>query len=154
MVRVLQDAGSKVTAFDIKRYRREYGVKDFLKYEGRSYEWIITNPPYRHSDKFFHMARKNSTHGVALLLRLSWLQGRNRWKKIFSIYPPSAVGILNERMPGVHGKVVSKGLTFFQHCWVIWDWKDLAVNGSEHPPAIYWTPPGCQESLERAGDYR
>jgi hypothetical protein len=36
--------------------------------------WTVTNPPFKHADEVLHLAYKYSAEGVAMLLRLSYLE--------------------------------------------------------------------------------
>ena len=58
------------------------GVSFAFGDEVRSFDWVITNPPFRLADKFVLRALPLADRGVAMLCRLTWLEsvGRYRWE--------------------------------------------------------------------------
>ena len=84
----LRDYGYTVTESDIDPTLRGK-ARDFLSDDfNEEAEWVVTNPPYtikggpRASD-FYRQAMEVATKGVAMLLRLSWLEAcRDRKDKL------------------------------------------------------------------------
>ena len=69
MSKVLNCYFRKVVSSDIHGYG--FGsVKNFLdKSYKNSFDWVITNPPFRLAEEFFNAANNVATNGVALLAR-------------------------------------------------------------------------------------
>ena len=92
MSRVLESAGYAVTSRDL--VDRGYGEPDcdFLAIDNT--EWngdIITNPPYKYAQEFVEKALSiiPEGHKVAMFLKLTFLEGKNR-RQMFRITPPSS----------------------------------------------------------------
>lgn len=88
----LEDAGYNVFSTDL--IDRGYGIPDvdFLKQEGNGdldYD-IITNPPYKYATEFINKALSiiGEGHRVAMLLKLTFLEGKNRYDTLFKTTPP------------------------------------------------------------------
>lgn len=160
MACVLKDYFNIVRTSDIHDYSMDPttvlcqdAVFDFL-FEGmestvlqkRGADWIITNPPFRLAEQFLHRAwRVPNVEGVAMLVRTSFLEGCDRYEKIFKLNPPSIVAQFVERVPMVRGRLDGKASTATSYCWLVW------MMGEEGTRLV-WIPP-CRKSLERADDY-
>jgi hypothetical protein len=75
MAKVLEEYFRKVQASDAYYYG--YGhVRDFLTepYGSHSFDWVITNPPFRLAEDFVLRAHKVARHGVAILARTVFLE--------------------------------------------------------------------------------
>jgi ParB-like chromosome segregation protein Spo0J len=82
--KVLLDAGYDVISTDlIDRGFGEGGV-DFLKQTAKRCGCIITNPPFKDDDAFALQAIALKVRKFALLCRLTWLEGGERYRKLFS----------------------------------------------------------------------
>lgn len=63
---------------------REYGTGyvDFLKvgtFFGKSkFDWIITNPPFKHAQEFVEKSLSMTNTGVAMFLKIQFLEGQTR----------------------------------------------------------------------------
>lgn len=130
----------------------DYGyapVRDFLThpYEMHSYDWVITNPPFRLAEEFVDRALTVAREGVAILARTVFLESIGRYENIFSKAPPSKFAQFSERVPMVKGRVDPKASTATGYAWFIWE-KGADVNH----PRLMWVPP-CRRALERDWDY-
>ena len=106
MAQVLRARGYRVRASDL--YDRGYGEAgiDFLSAAETS-DNIVTNPPYNAAEGFVRSGLSNTRKKLALLLRLAFLEGGNRYRTIFSTHPPSRVWVFSERidvLPGGRGE--------------------------------------------------
>jgi len=118
--KVLDRAGYKVVSTDL--IDRGYGIKgyDFLR-EGNKYtaDNIVTNPPYKLALPFVKRALERSKKKVAMLLRIQFLEGKERGE-FFKENPPARVIVFSNRIsclkPGE-----SKGTDAMCYCWFIWD---------------------------------
>lgn len=87
---VLKEHGYDVTSRDIIDRGYGEGGCDFLSPDNT--EWngdIVTNPPYRFASQFVEKALQiiPEGHKVAMLLKLTFLEGQNR-RALFTKYPP------------------------------------------------------------------
>lgn len=128
-------------AFGSDIVRRGYGVKDdFLDVSAknrRDVHNVICNPPYSLAEKFIRRAHEITHFKIAMLLRLSFLEGERRGKGLHRQFPPARVLIFSNRInmpPGqllLEKKVEREGgkIAF---AWFVWS---LDHSG---PPSIRW----------------
>lgn len=110
-------------------------------------DWIVTNPPFNLAVAFAERALGEAAEGVALLLRTSWLEGAERWERLFRDRAPSIVAPFVERVPMVKGRWDPDASTATAYAWFVW------VRGAPWPDTrLVWIPPGCRKRLERADD--
>ncbi|MBR1193211.1 hypothetical protein [Bradyrhizobium sp. AUGA SZCCT0160] len=136
MAKVLGSRGNDVIASDL--YDRGYGEVgiDFLSC-GREADNIVTNPPYNAAEGFLRVGLSSSKRKVALLLRLAFLEGANRYKTIFSKNPPSRVWVFSERITFYPAGAKQQGTGTTAYAWFVWD--KLAVPGASQ---LCWLGPG------------
>jgi hypothetical protein len=111
-------------------------------------DWIITNPPF--GDKtvpFVLRALEYAKTGVAMFVRLQWLEGVERWETIFRDHPPTLVCPFAERVNLCKGRWDPDGTTATAYCWLVW-----VKNRAPAPAQMFWVPPGCREALTRPED--
>ena len=120
MARVLESKGNKVVASDL--YDRGYGEigHNFLTTD-RYADNIITNPPYNAAEGFLKVGLAQARNKCALLLRLAFLEGGNRYRTIFSKHPPSRVWIFSERITFYPAGAIKKGTGTTAYAWFVWD---------------------------------
>jgi hypothetical protein len=138
----------EVISFDVFDYGFG-GVADFLKtkHDGRSFDWVITNPPFRLGEEFIKHSLKIARHGVAMLTRTVFIESVGRYERLFKSSPPSSFAQFVERVPMVKGRVDKKASTATGYGWLVWEKKRSAR------PQLVWIPP-CRKTLERDGDYQ
>lgn len=88
------------------------------------YDYIITNPPYNKADEIVPLAYKYANYGIAMLLRLSWLEPTKKRAKFLQDNPPDSVIILNPR-PKFRSD--TKGTDSVTSAWFIWNKEDSLV---------------------------
>jgi DUF3102 family protein len=108
-------------------------------------DWVITNPPFRPSTDFVLKALSVAHHGVAMFVRLTWLESAGRFERIFTPHPPTLISIFSERVPLHKGRWESDGVTMTAYVWLVW------IKGAE-PRAPFWIPPICRKTLTRPDD--
>lgn len=128
----------------------DYGfgrVSDFLNsnHPDRSFDWVITNPPFRLGEEFIRRSMKIARHGVAMLTRTVFIESVGRYERIFAPNPPSRFAQFVERVPMVKGRIDKKASTATGYAWLVWE---KEAGRSE----VFWIPP-CRKALERDGDY-
>ena len=150
MSRTLEEYFAQVTETDLFDYGRG-GLCNFLDFDCdiKKHDWIITNPPFKHAEKFIRKAFEYAQTGVAMLVRTSFLEGVNRYKTIFGDFDtrPTIVAQFSERVPMVKGRVDRKASTATSYCWIVWELE-------RHPTCVQmdWIEP-CRKLLERDDDY-
>jgi len=123
-------------------------VQDFLKTKHRddSFDWVITNPPFKLAEEFIIRSMKIARHGVAMLTRTVFIESVGRYERLFKRNPPSVFSQFTERVPMVKGRIDKKASTATGYAWIVWE-KDRLGS-----PQLGWIPP-CRKLLEREGDY-
>lgn len=151
MARPLAEYFPSVTESDIVSYGRDIPVIDFLKpdsYPTASFDWVITNPPYKLAASFIQRANEVARIGAAMLCRLQVLEGKTRYTKIYENNPPTIVAPFVERVPMRMGRWNPKDSTATAYAWLVWE-KQPKIPGSTR---LVWIPP-CRKTLERSADY-
>jgi len=110
---------------------------------------IITNPPYKHLNRFIEKGLENSRVGLGLLVRVQSLEGEAR-SKIYLKTPPTQIAFFANRIPFKTGAVVQKAPKMFFHVWLWWS-KTFSGVASPKPPM--WIPFDSQARLEKDADY-
>jgi len=147
MSRALAEYFDTVRSFDVHGYGYGY-VDDFLasSWSDGTFDWVITNPPFKAAEDFVARALPIARHGVAVLVRTVFIESIGRWERLFRDNPCTAFAQFVERVPIVKGRVDPKATTATGYAWLVWD--KLA---SEHS-RIVWIPPS-RKALERRDDY-
>jgi hypothetical protein len=124
------------------------GVGDFLKSKqaAGSFDWVITNPPFRLAEDFILRGLPIARVGVAMLVRTVFIESVGRHERLFLPRPPTYVAQFTERVPMVKGRVDKKASTATGYAWVVWDKRRKSKT------ELVWIPP-CRKALERDGDY-
>jgi hypothetical protein len=123
MAEVLAAAGLDVFATDlIDRGYGEGGV-NFLDQLALPVPNIVTNPPYRAAERFVCHALELAPAKLALLLRLAWLEGEGRRRRVFSAIPPARVHVLSARPTLWDGSDPNPRETggAMAYAWFVWD---------------------------------
>ncbi len=130
---VLFDEGYRVYSTDL--VNRGFGASgvDFLM-ETRPLngaENIVTNPPFKLMVPFVYKSLELCTGKVAMLLRITALEGIER-KKLFSSTPLARVWVFSKRITFNRGGVKSPTGGMLAFAWFVWD------HGHEGPPTLGW----------------
>ncbi|WP_409192784.1 hypothetical protein [Bradyrhizobium sp. RDM4] len=143
MARVLEKSGNRVVATDLYYRGHGEGGIDFLTTD-LSFDNIVTNPPYNSAEGFIRSGLAKSSKKFALLLRLAFLEGSNRYRKIFSQTPPSRVWIFSERITFYPAGAIRKGSGTTAYAWFVWD------RSSECKTELKWFKPGYKARYRTA----
>src|SRR5829696_1552331 len=84
-----------------------YGeVRDFLlePYRAGSYDWVITNPPFRLAQEFVIKGLEVARIGVAIVARTTFLESVGRYEAIFREKPLAIFAQFTERVPMLKGR--------------------------------------------------
>lgn len=151
----LERTGRTVISSDL--VNRGYGTPrvDFLFENQLLAPTIITNPPFKLSEEFVQHALDLGAEKVCMLLRLAWLEGEGRKRRIYDVVPPARVHISSRRLTMLRGgdEDVRGGGGMIAFGWFVWergfrgpwpemrffDWLDHAPEcwkGKVKPPPI------------------
>jgi hypothetical protein len=147
MAVALAEYFSEVNAQDVFDYG--YGsVADFQEanHPANSFDWVITNPPFRLAEYFITRSLSIARVGVAMLVRTVFIESVGRYERLFKPMPPSKVAQFTERVPMVKGRVDKKASTATGYAWVVWE------KSHQLGTSLVWVPP-TRKILERDGDY-
>lgn len=148
MSETLKEYFESVCASDVFDYG--YGdssVLDFLKNDrALKTDWMVTNPPFKHAEDFIVKGLDTSNVGVAVLVRTVFLESIGRYKRLFSVNPPSFVAQFSERVPMVRGRIDPNASTATGYAWMVWN-KQLNSD-----TRVVWIPP-CKAILSRDSDF-
>lgn len=147
MAKVLKEYFGQVHSSDAFVYG--YGdVRDFIEhpYEPNSFDWVITNPPFRLAEEFVRTGLSVARKGVAILARTVFLESVGRYQGIFREAPPTKFAQFVERVPMVRGRLDMKATTATGYAWLVWE------KQAKGQPRLMWVPP-CRKDLERISDY-
>lgn len=110
-----QQGCTNITNYDIKEGFNFFEDKKY-------YSQIITNPPYRQADQFVAKAKEIYTYKIAMLLRLNYLSGYQRYEagifnELSTIYTFTRMSDLRAPIRK-DGKYPSAGIVY---AWLIWE---------------------------------
>lgn len=156
----LKDYFDEVQASDIFPYGYG-GVVDFLDAPPRRADWVVTNPPFKLGTEFVRTAWPRARRGVAMLLRLAFLEGGARHTMFTCDCPLSLVAPFAERVPMVKGRWDPEASSATAYAWFIWIKQPVINEAGERGlaasklwPMLRWIPPGTKERLSRPDDAR
>jgi hypothetical protein len=134
--RILEEAGHTVISTDLVNRGWGRSGRDFLLEFEPSAEDIVTNPPFKLADEFVLHARALGTRKLAMLLRTAYLEGRDRYRRVFSVWPPIRVWQFSGRQTLWRGddpnaKDRGGAIAF---CWMVWE------RGFAGSPTLGWLP--------------
>jgi len=160
MARPLGEYFGKVHASDIVDHRASFSgqdlVTDFLlDWPGALPEadFIITNPPFNRAFDFIELALRRARLGVAMLVKVQFLEGITRYRELFSRRWPWLILQFAERVPMCEGRVDPDATTNQAYIWVIWLKPEFRLRLDKvGPPSFEWIAPS-RKRLERPGDY-
>lgn len=127
---------------------------DFVLLEG-GVDWVVTNPPFKLGAEFARRGLQVARRGVALLLRLSFLESADRFPLLFGDTPVSVVAPFCERVPMQLGSWNPQVASATAYAWFVWLKPHLDVAGlTDDGPRLRPIPPGTKARLSRREDAR
>lgn len=122
---VLQEAGHSVVSTDLNDWgydKAETGV-DFLMETKPLAPAVITNPPYKLANEFIVKCMDMELDYFAMLLRLAFLEGKQRRELIYNRQPPARVHVFSERLTMWRGdEEQPQGSSgFIAFGWFVWE---------------------------------
>lgn len=148
MVRPLREYFQTVAESDIEDYygnRTHDFTMPYLPDHWIKPDWVITNPPFNEAEKFVDRGMSVARVGVALFVRLQWLEGIGRYRSLFSVNPPAIIAQFTERVPILRGRLSKGASSATAYCWIVWRKETRSTS-------FMWIPP-CRAKLERVADY-
>jgi hypothetical protein len=156
MAEILREYFGEVRASDVFDYGRNYEVASYTG-EGPDIlspmddvDFVITNPPFIGALPFVERALKEAKVGVAMLVRLAWIETETRWP-LFCEAMPTAVFQYVERVPMQKGLWDPEGSTATAYAWVVWIKPFVGIEVRDEARMI-WIPPGQQLKHHRTSD--
>jgi hypothetical protein len=148
MVRPLTEYFKSVEGSDIHDYGYGFPVKNYITDENFSeVDFTITNPPFVLAKEFVQKALPTSKVGVAVIVRLAFIESKDRYYGLFKENPPSYLLQFVERVGMCKGKVEKDLATATAYCWLVW-----LKNDINKETRINWIEP-CKDRLEKDEDY-
>lgn len=129
----IKSKGFNVTSSDL--IGRGFGeVKDFFDYK----KWhgdIITNPPYKHAEKFVKHSLNivNDKAKVAMFLKITFLESQGR-RGMFLKNPPKTIYVYSKRQKVARNgdPAAFKKSSAICYCWFVWE------KGNKKDPVVKW----------------
>lgn len=132
IVRVLEGAGATVVTNDFDPQRPALSHLDAGEprswdfWKRKKPEWVITNPPFDQAARIVPLALEHASRGVAMLLRLSWLEPTDERGDLLRGNTPKRLIVMPRysfRQNGSTDNVTS--------AWFVWDkriqWGGLSI---------------------------
>lgn len=110
-------------------------------------DWIVTNPPFNAAARFLAVGLRTARRGVALLLRLSFLEGAARYPLFYGAAPLSVCAVFAERVPMTLGRWDPKAASATAYAWFLWRKGETGAS-----PRLAGIPPGTRQRLTRPND--
>lgn len=157
MAEVLKEYFPTVVATDIHDHGYPgSGVEDFLLIDDAPHnadkiDWVMSNPPFEHAAEFIRRGLIFARRGVAMLLRVAFLEGTERYPLLYeSENPLTLCAPFIERLPMVLGEYDPDASSAVCMAWFFFQ-KGLGGNSG---PLIRPIPPGTKARLYRKEDVR
>jgi hypothetical protein len=163
MAHGLSDYFEKVTRSDVHDYGVGAAVHDFVgglahmrevvRSVGPLHDWIVTNPPFNLAGEFVERGLQYAEHGVAVLVRLAFLEGQKRHLLLHGPRPVRVVSPFAERVPMVKDRWDPEASSATAYAWFLWA-APGAAWAAELPdaPILAPIPPGSKMRLSRRED--
>ena len=106
---------------------------------------MVTNPPFKIAERFVQLGLERARRGVALLLRLSFLEGCERHQLLHGAQPLTLVAPFAERVPMTLGRWDPAAASATAYAWFFW------MKGVT-PLPLRGIPPGTKRRLTHPDD--
>lgn len=146
-----------VFASDVHEYTPGQRVIDFLTTDLGAWpmapvDWIVTNPPFIHGEAFVRTAMRRARVGVAMLLRLVFLEGAKRHRLLYVDHPLTVAAPFAERVPMVKGRWDPEASSATAYAWFLWLKPAGRVDEGRGGPRLVPVPPGTRARLSKPED--
>jgi hypothetical protein len=148
MTMPLSEYFATVEGSDIHDYGHGFPVRNYLTDDNfENTDFTITNPPFILAREFVEKAIRLSDVGIAVIVRLAFIEGKDRYNNLFKEYPPSYLLQFVERVGMCKGTIDKDLATATAYCWLVW------LKNDDFPETrINWIEP-CKTELEKDSDY-
>lgn len=132
---VLKKHGFNVLSTDLIDRGYPDEILDFLKNDRKFDGDIITNPPFKYTIEFIKKSLEAIPDGnkVAMFLKINYLSGKQRYREIYSKFPPYRVYVFSSRIACSKNNTPEgfKGGAM-DYVWMIWE------KGKYSPTELKW----------------
>ncbi len=111
-------------------------------------DWIATNPPFATAAEFIELGLRRARRGVAMLLRLQFLETPGRFELLYGARPMTVLAPFIERVPMHLGRWEPQGSTATAYAVFLWDKRSKPGD----LPVIRPIAGGAKVRLTRADD--
>lgn len=131
---VLKERGFDVYTNDIiQREEPLDSIDDVFNIVGFNGD-CITNPPYKNSvDYVLHCLQMCKGHKCAFLMKLIFLEGRERYDRLFSVNPPQRIYVFIKRISCAKNGNFENHSGVVVFAWFVWD-----NDGTKTEPIVRW----------------
>jgi len=142
MADVLTERFAHVWRSDVHAYRPETPICDWLTepYDGPEVDWVFTNPPFKIAPDFVRLGLQRARRGVALLLRMAFVEGVGRHPLFEGPAPLTTFSPFSERLPMTLGRWDPEASSATAYAWFFW-----MRDAPPQPPR--WIRPGTRDRL-------
>ena len=128
----LKQYGKNVYSTDLINRGYQDEIIDFLDatqcnaFKGTTFD-ILTNPPYKYAKEFVLKGLELLQDGdkCFMFLKLTFLEGKARYKELFSKYPPKKIYVFSERVlcakNGKFKEMKESGGSAVAYAWFVWE---------------------------------
>lgn len=109
-------------------------------------DWVVTNPPFKSAAEFIRLGLRRARRGVAMLVRLQFLEGVGRHELLHGAHPVAAAAVFAERVPMTLGRWDPKASTATAYVWLLWLKEPVAES------RLLSIPPGTRARLSMPQD--
>lgn len=149
MADVLAETFETVLPTDVHAHRPDVPVRDWLDDaawpDEPDCDWVFTNPPFSIADQFVIRGLKRARRGVAILVRLAFIETPGRYDLFAGSDPLTLLAPFSERAPMTLGKWKPDASTATAYAWLLWK-----KGAAPQPPAFIG--PGTRARLWRPDD--
>lgn len=120
-------------------------------------DWVITNPPFKMAEQFVLRALEIVRVGVAMLVRVQWLEGEDRYRSIWNAAgdaKPLLVCPFAERVPMIEAAWDPEASSATAYAWVIWTIGGKGDADAWRRPEVLHIPPGMELRYTTVDDER
>ena len=123
----LEDFGYNVTSTDLIDRGYGKGGVDFFECNEVFNGDILTNPPYKYAKEFVLHSLDLLSEGrkAFMFLKLTFLEGKARFKELFNIAPPKSIYVFSERVlcakNGKFKEMQESGGSAVCYAWFVWE---------------------------------
>jgi hypothetical protein len=147
-------------------------IAEDCPFEPESFDWVITNPPFKYGQQFVEKALTVARVGVAMLCRTAFIETVGRYE-MYCQHPLWRFAPFSERLPMIEGKVDGSASSATSYAWFVWNkvaptlelpyyagddsftvgYGMPSVNSHGIPYYVGMYIPPCRKKLERPQDY-